>query len=54
LSSSSLPADALCAASLGASGYVTKPAREPAWETLYASVMMKCRVCIPTGAVLPL
>jgi len=54
LSSSSLPADAVCAASLGATGYVTKPAREPAWENLYASVMTKCLVSVRSCAALPL
>jgi CheY-like chemotaxis protein len=52
-SSSSLPADAACAASLGATGYLTKPAREPAWETLYACVMAECRSCLPPRRPVP-
>jgi CheY-like chemotaxis protein len=53
LSSSNLPADAASAATLGATAYVTKPAREPAWETLYASVMTKCHHCFLTPGPLP-
>jgi CheY-like chemotaxis protein len=50
LSSSSVAGDAPSAASLGATDYVTKPAHEPAWEALYASVMSKCRKCLPSAA----
>jgi CheY-like chemotaxis protein len=53
LSSSNLPADALCAASLGATGYVMKPVREPAREDFYASVMTKCYTCVPEFRALP-
>jgi CheY-like chemotaxis protein len=53
LSNSTVAADAASAANLGATGYVTKPAREPAWEMLCLTVLMKCRNCLPPLVSLP-